>query len=73
MRRSSLWTAGGPAFKLQKQPQPRVPRPLRNVQRAGTTNAYATEFVRKKKSCVGSIATHPCKERKDGAPSVGVA
>src|SRR5208282_2911315 len=25
------------------------------------------------KDRVGSIATHPCKERKDGAPSVGIA
>ena len=24
-------------------------------------------------SCVGSIVAHPCKERKDGAPSVVVA
>jgi hypothetical protein len=24
-------------------------------------------------SPLGSIATHPCKERKDGAPSVGMA
>src|ERR1035437_8094151 len=24
------------------------------------------------KSCIGGIAAHPCKERKDGAPSVTV-
>jgi hypothetical protein len=29
-------------------------------------------FCRTDKSCVGGIAAHPCKERKDGAPSVGV-
>jgi hypothetical protein len=57
-----------------------VPRPLRSLQRAGTTNACATDFVRKNKSCGGSIAARPfnrlragsCKERKDGAPSAGM-
>jgi hypothetical protein len=39
--------------------------------RAGITNACATDFVRKNKNCVGSIATNPCKERKDGAPLSG--
>jgi len=29
-------------------------------------------FCRTDKSCAGSIATHPCKKRKDGAPSVGM-
>ncbi len=29
-------------------------------------------LCRTDKSCVGSIAAHPCKERKDRAPSVGV-
>src|ERR1700722_4850656 len=28
--------------------------------------------LRKNKRCVSSIATHPCKERKDGATSVGM-
>ena len=37
-----------------------------------TTNAYAMGLGRTDKSCVGSIAAHPCKERKDGAPSVGI-
>jgi len=29
-------------------------------------------LCRTDKGCVGSIAAHPCKGRKDGAPSVGV-
>lgn len=36
--------AGGPAFKLQKPPQMRVPRPSRR-RRAGTTTAYTTGGV----------------------------
>jgi hypothetical protein len=56
---------GGVEFLAWASPQRWATR-----QRAGTTNACATDFVRKNKSCVSSIATHPCKERKDGPPSV---
>jgi len=52
--------AGGPAFKLQKPAQMRVRR--RHTQRRCRTD----------KSCAGSIAAHPRKKRKDGAPSVGM-
>jgi hypothetical protein len=38
---------------------------------AGTTTAYTTGGGTDK-SCAGSIAAHPCKKRKDGAPSVGM-
>jgi len=56
------------AFDFADTDKQRVPRPLRSLQRAGTTNAYAAGLVQKDKSRVGSIATRPCKERKDGAP-----
>jgi hypothetical protein len=46
----------------------RVPRPLRSLQRAGTTNTCATGFVQRDKGRAGSITTRPCKKRKDGAP-----
>jgi hypothetical protein len=48
----------------------RVPRPLRTLQRAGTTNACAAGFCAEPEGCVGSIATRPCKQRKEGAPTV---
>ena len=37
--------AGGSAFKLQKPPQMRVPRPSRTLRRAGTTTASTTGGV----------------------------
>ena len=37
--------AGGPAFRLQKPPELRVPRPSRTLRRAGTTTAYTTGSV----------------------------
>jgi len=47
-----------------------VPRPSRTLRRAGTANAWGAGLVQMHKSCVGSTATRPCKERKDGAPAV---
>ena len=47
--------------------------PSRILRRVGTTTAYATGFCRTDKSCVCRIAAHPCKKRKEGAPSVGMA
>ncbi len=41
----SVGGAGGPAFKLQKPPQMRVPRPSRRRKRACTTTAYTTGGV----------------------------
>jgi len=37
---------------------------------AGLGALQAAQYDREE--CAGSIAAHPCKERKDGAPSVGM-
>jgi hypothetical protein len=68
--------AGGPALRrllvFACISQARVPHPSRTLRRVGTTDAYTAGFVRKDKTCIGSIAAHPCKKRKDGAPTVWV-
>jgi transposase len=47
-----------------------VPRPSRGLRRAGTTAACAAGFDGTKPSCYKQHRTRPCKERKDGAPTV---
>jgi hypothetical protein len=49
-----------------------VSRPLRQSAKGGYHECMRNRLVRKNKSYVGSIAAHPCKKRKDGAPSVGL-
>ena len=61
----------GLAFKLQKPPQMRVPRPCVG-EKGGYDDGIHNGRCRTDKSCAGSIAAHPCKKRKDGAPSVGM-
>ena len=56
--------AGGPAFKLQKPPQLRVPRPSRTLRRAGTTTAYTTGSVERTK--VTPAASPPTLARTQG-------
>jgi hypothetical protein len=50
-----------------------VPRPSRSLRRAGHGNAGACGLIpslRNKSYSTGIIDAHPCKKRKDGAPSV---
>jgi hypothetical protein len=55
--------AGGSAFKLQKPPQLRVPRPSRG-RRAGTTTAYTTGGV--ERTGVAPAASPPTLEKTQG-------
>jgi len=56
--------AGGPAFKLQKPPQMRVPRPSRTLRRAGTTTAYTTGGVERAR--VAPAASPPTPSASSG-------
>jgi hypothetical protein len=56
--------AGGPAFKLQKPPQPRVPRSSRTLRRAGTTTAYTTGSVERTR--VAPAASPPTPSTSSG-------
>jgi len=57
------FAAGGPAFKPQKPPQLRVPRPSRFLRTAGTTTAYTTGSVERTRVAPAasppSLATFP--------------
>jgi len=59
---------GHRAFKLEKPPQLRVPRPLRVLRRAGTTTAYTTGSSEGTK--IGSGASRPtlAKNARMGHP-----
>jgi len=61
--------ASGPAFKLQKPPPMRVPRPSRTLRRAGTATA-STTVVWNGQKLRRQHRRPPLKKRKDGAPSV---
>src|SRR5713101_3004410 len=45
---------------------------LRVGEKGGYDDGIHTGWCRTDKSCAGSIAAHPCKKRKEGAPSVGM-
>jgi hypothetical protein len=45
---------------------------LRIGEKGGYDDGIHNGRCRTDKSCAGSIAAHPCKKRKDGAPSVGM-
>jgi hypothetical protein len=45
---------------------------LRVGEKGGYDDGIHNGRCRTDKSCAGSIAAHPCKKRKDGAPSVGM-
>ena len=51
-----------------------MPRPSLSLRRAGVGNARSSALItlHNKSNGTGSIATHPCKKRKNGAPSVGM-
>jgi len=61
--RLTRW-AGGPAFKLQKPPQLRVPRPSRTLRRAGTATASTTASVERTK--VAQAASPPRLRQAQG-------
>jgi hypothetical protein len=41
------------------------------IRRGGYDDGIHSWCCRADKTCAGSIAAHPCKKRKNGAPSVG--
>ena len=45
---------------------------LRVGEKGGYDDGIHNGRCRTDKSCAGSIAAHPCKKRKDGAPCVGM-
>jgi len=58
--------AGAPSLRL------RSGQALRVGEKGGYDDGIHDGRCRTDKSCAGSIAAHPCKKRKHGAPSVAM-
>jgi hypothetical protein len=75
---SQMKTGGWPRLLISlASPAQRVPRPSRTLRRAGVGNACAIGLIipalfGMTNRSTGSTVAHPCKKRKDGAPSVGL-